>query len=94
MNMCLPWPTLPGTGASKQVFIGPVPEEGCRFAGLLAANCGHPIGTSCLHVSLADLEVSHLYWRAMGIKVTAMPMPKVLKDHFCILDGGLLLVVG
>ena len=77
-----------------QVFIGPVPEEGCRFAGLLAANCGHPIGTSCLHVSLADLEVSHLYWRAMGIKVTAMPMPKVLKDHFCILDGGLLLAVG
>lgn len=36
-------------------------------------------------------RTSTVYWKATGIKVTAVPTPKLLENDFCILDWELLL---
>lgn len=62
----------PGTGASEQVFIGQVPEEGCCSAVPVPANCRRPTGASCFTRELGMTRPTVSLLQGHGEEVTAM----------------------
>lgn len=91
--MCLPWPTLPGTGPSEQVFIGQVPEEGCHSL------CGPPpCQRRAPHQRVLFTRELGMPWPMALLlegheeEVTATSI--LLRNDCCLPDSGSLLSVG
>lgn len=87
-------PPYQGQGLPSKFSLARFPKEAAVLQAYSLQTVGTPLALSVYTWAWHDLEISHLYRRAVGIKVTATPMPKVLKNQFCILDWGLLLFVG
>lgn len=89
----LPWAALPGTGPSRHVFAGQVPEEGCSFAVLLPQKERQaPHWRFLLTNELACDMANGISPGGPWAKVTALSIP--LRSDCCLRGGGALLSVG